>query len=271
MENSRQYWVDPSLLEPMRLLGFDGFNAWMHSKAGEVVSRCGTGEVLRINIGGEIFFLKRRHSESRLAMMGLLLHISRPMGGAIREARMLDQLASCGFPVMRAAAFGEKCEWGLPVESFLLTRAVAGESGRTFFQNSGQAARCDFMRQIGLLTGKLHSAGFFDPVRPKDLIVGADGQMTLIDRESRHPWPKRFSRHRAVCAIARTAERTLRKGVRFGPATVRCYLAGYRKGVGSKWETSLDRLVKTVFRQIRRELGAKFGSRSRPSRSTESP
>ncbi len=234
----------------------------MSSKAGEVVSRCRNGEVLRINIDGCGFFLKSRHSEPRMAMAGLLLHMRRPMGGAMREARMLEELASCGFAVMQMAAYGERRSWGMPVESFLLTRAVEGECGRSFFQNAGQAARCDFMQRIGVLTGKLHCAGFFDPVRPKDLIVGPGGDLTLIDRESRHPWPKRFSRRHAVRAIARTAERSLRKGVRFGPSMIRSFLLGYREGVRSKWDVNAVRLLKSVMHQIRRELQAAIGRRA---------
>ena len=255
VKKSHECWIEPSLEKPLRLLGFEAFESWMRCAEGESVSRGRSGDVVRLNIGGEAFFLKRRHGESPMAMIGMLLHGHRPLGGAMREVRMLEQLSSCGFDVMQAAAYGERRRWGLPYESFLLARAVTGESAAGIYQNVGPMARRDLMQRIGMLTGQLHAAGFFDHLRPKDLIVEPDGTLTLIDRECRHPWPKRFSRRHALRAIARTVRRTLRDGLRFGPATARAFLNGYRDGVGPKWRPSPEDLRKRMFRQIRGELG----------------
>jgi len=255
VKTNPECWIDPSLVKPLQLLGFDGFDAWMHCAAGEIVSRGKSGDVVRLDIDGEAFFLKRRHGESLPAMVGMLLHGHRPLGGAMREVRMLQQLSAGGFAAMQAAAYGERRIWGLPSKSFLLARAVKGVPAADLYQSAEPAVRCKLMQRIGRLTGQLHSAGFFDHVRPKDLIVGPNDTLTLIDRESRHPWPKRFSRRHAVRAIARTVRRTVRDGLRFGPDTIRAFLDGYREGVASRWKVSRNGLRWQVMLRIRRELG----------------
>ncbi len=156
---------------------------------------------------------------------------------------------------MQAAAHGERRVWGLPREGFLLVRAVPGQDVADLYRNAGLTTRLDLMERIGRLTGKLHAAGFFDHLRLKDLIAGPGGKLTLIDRESRHPWAKRFTRRHALRAIARSVRRTLRDGFRFGPATIGAFLGGYREGVSSRWRVSRNELRGQVLRRIRHELG----------------
>jgi tRNA A-37 threonylcarbamoyl transferase component Bud32 len=253
--NHTTCWIEPSLLEPARQHGLEGFDAWMNSAPGTVVSHGPGREVIRLHISGESFFLKRRRGESTVAMAGLLVHGHRPMCGALREARLLEQLEAGGFPVMKAAAYGERRVWGMPQEGFLLVRAVPGQLVADLYQKAEPAARFALMARVGQLAGKLHAAGFFEHLRLKDLIAGPDGTLTLIDRESRHPWAKRFTRRHALRAIARTVRRTLRDGLRFGPATARAFLNGYREGVAQHWRVTRPELRKQVFNQLRRELG----------------
>lgn len=226
----------------------------MRSTAGETVSKGASGDVVRLNIDGETYFLKRRQDGPLMAMIVMALHGRRPMGRAMREVRMLEQLGANGFAVMATVACGEKRAWGQPRGGFLLARAVPGELAADLYRNSGQEARCELMEDIGRLTGKLHAAGYFDHVRLKDLMVGDDGSLTLIDRECRHPWAKRFTRRHALRSIARTARRTLRDGMYFTPSALRAYFAGYRGGVSSRWQVSRGEFRKQVFREIRREL-----------------
>ena len=115
--------------------------------------------------------------------------------------------------------------------------------------------KLELLRGVGRLVGNLHAAGFFQPVRLKDLIrEESENRLVMIDRETSKPWPTRFSKQRAVAALARTARRTIRDGHRFGPDSIRSVLLGYTEGVSGKWTIPAGDLRHAVFSRLRKDL-----------------
>jgi tRNA A-37 threonylcarbamoyl transferase component Bud32 len=256
-----KFWIDPALKEKFRREGLGDFSAWMNAEIGEVVSSVRGSETRLVESGGECFFVKRRKSEPAMRLLALLLFGRCPMSAPLREYRMLQALVGEGFRVMVPVAWGEASSLGIPKEGFLVVRAVAGRSLLQAYREGSAEDRGHQMRQFGRLTGRLHARGFFDHLRLKDLIVEADGQLTMIDRESRHPWRRRFSERSAITTLARTARRTFRDGDRMGPKTGFEFFKGYREGVAASWQVGTGTLRRKFFEEFRKEL-ARYPNRS---------
>jgi len=143
---------------------------------------------------------------------------------------MIDALTSAGLPVMRALAWGEERRCGLPVRGFLLVKGVRGTDLADLFAAGSIAERRSLMYALGKFVGRLHGAGFYQPVRLKDVFCEkppggnmAGHSFMLIDRESSKPWPSSFSLRRCINSLARAYRRTIRDGYRFGRAEVRTF------------------------------------------------
>lgn len=140
------------------------------------------------------------------------------------------------------------------MEVFLMVRAVPGELLANVFEVSSESERRILMEHAGELAGRLHARGFFQHPRLKDLIRTPEGELTVIDRESGRPWPRRFSSRLAMTSLARTARRTLRDGHRLGPASASAFFEGYSRGLESRWPMPAADLARLFMRRFRREL-----------------
>jgi len=241
-------WCD--LLEKHHL---DDFELWMSGELGELVSKSGSSEVRRVVLDGEELYLKRRYDESAIRLLESVCFMRLPMSGAIRELAVVQALASAGFPVMEPIAWGEARVACIPKKGFLVVRGLPGRSLAEVYQGAEADERIGIMSRLGELLGRLHAAGFFQPLRLKDLIQGSSGEWTLIDRECARPWRKRFSQRSAVTSLARTARRTLRDGHTMGHCAVRAFLDGYLKGICGCWHTGRIELLRLIHAKLRHE------------------
>ncbi len=234
--------------------GLADFGELMGADVGSLLSaEKGGREVRRLELDGETFYLKRRGQES--PMLSMILFGHRPRSGPLRELLMLHRLAGAGFLSMVPVAWGERRSFGLPKGGFIVVRGIVGEDVARLFDRSVGKDRLTVMREMGYLVGRLHAAGFFHPVRPKDLIRSEEG-MTLIDRETSKPWPKRwFTLTSCLRSLARAARRTLRDGHRIGAGSAGAFLRGYRDGLGARGENiKLRALASLVMKHVRTEL-----------------
>ena len=247
--------VSPEVRPLFEKHGLLDFAELMGGEVGVLLSaEKGGREVRRLELDGRTFYLKRRGAES--PMLSMLLFGHRPRSGPMREALMLDRLSDAGFLSMVPVAWGERRRWGLPKGGFLVVRGIEGEDVAKFFDRSSGAVRLAVMKEMGHLVGRLHAAGFFHPVRLKDLIRSEEG-MTLIDRETSKPWPKHwFTLTSCLRSLARSARRTLRDGHRIGAGSAGTFLRGYHQGLGAKaGNVKLRALASRVMKQVRAELG----------------
>jgi tRNA A-37 threonylcarbamoyl transferase component Bud32 len=207
-------------------------------------------------------FLKRSDPQQGLAMWQSLLRGRWPASAARREWQLLGRLRAAGFATMEPLAWGEVRRFTLPEGSFLLVREVPGQEVADLFERSGGDARLELMRQVGELVGRLHAAGFFHPVRLKDLIQGEQG-LVLIDRETSKPWPGWFTRGACLASLSRAARRTLRDGYRLHAGSALAFLRGYQAGVAPRWRPSLRTLIRQTTAALRAQWrGQKVKPRS---------
>lgn len=251
---STTFHIEPEVKELFRSHGVDHPSAWLDGQPGKPVSADKSHDVRRVTLGGETFYLKRRWSESRGSLIGMIFFGRRPASGPVREAALAIQLRTAGFSAMEPVAWGEKRRWGLPVKGFSVIRAVAGESVENAYAQADEASRRRLLAQAGELTGKLHSAGFFHHVRLKDLILSPAGELVLIDRESGRPWKRRFSLGTALTALARTVRRTLRDGHRFGGGEAGAFFRGYHLRAEGCLALTPKEFRRKAMRRIRAEL-----------------
>lgn len=235
--------------------GIVDFIDLMSANVGTLLSsEKGGRQVRRLELDGQTFYLKRLGHES--PMISMLLFGCWPRSGPIRELMLLRRLSSAGFPSMVPVAWGERKVLGLPMGGFIVVRGIEGEDVAELFDRSSGRDRRAMMQEVGLLVGRLHAAGFFHPVRLKDLIRSAEGMM-LIDRETSKPWPKVwFTWTSCVRSLSRAVRRTVRDGHKIGPGSAGAFLRGYHEGLGEKaGNMKLRALASSVMKCVRAELG----------------
>lgn len=258
---SEHIHIEAPYVSLFREHGLNSFAALMNGPAGEMVScpqdRRKLHRLTLASADGQVrFYLKRMGDEPVVWLLRSLLYGRRPHSGPLREMQMLAALREAGFAAMRPVAWGEERRWGMPVAGFLVVAEVQGAEVAGLFDAYSGTQRLALLGKVGGLVGRLHAAGFFHPVRLKDLICEEPSrQLVLIDRETSKPWPARFSRQRAVTSLARAARRTLRDGHRLGPASVRHFLDGYAAEVADRWPVSVRNLRQMVLDRMRKDLG----------------
>lgn len=241
--------------------GLDNFEIFQTGDLGKVLSWKKSGwEVRRIVLHGEGgpegFYLKRTGNGFDLRPFSAIFSGCRLHCAPLRELAAIRLLQQKGFAVMDPVAWGERRRYGLPACGFLVVREVCGDNVAQLYASSRGPARLALLEEVGQLTGRLHAAGFYQVVRMKDLIrEGKSRQLVLIDRETTKPWLSRFSKKQAVATLARACRRTFRDGHRFGPATLRHFLAGYSEGVKGVWNVSAVEMQRLLLGELRRELG----------------
>lgn len=212
--------------------------------AGEVVSTCVNRTTRRVELGGRGFYLKRVYKPRPHKALEALLKLNPPHHYCWREMQQVQSLHEAGFPVMDVAAAGETTRFGVPVHSFILAPEVAGVALDQAFGSSDEERRCALLAQLGNYTARLHSAGFFTPVRMKDVICSNSGEMVLIDRETRHPGRHRFTGQRASDALFRTFHRERRDGTSWSEKERIAYCEAYRDTIADKWQPGDEELLR---------------------------
>jgi hypothetical protein len=247
--------ISPQFRDLFSTAGLSSFADFMKKELGHTMSREQTRSMVRISLDGRTFYLKRMHRQTLANSLWILCTGEKPHGTAYREMLHVQELRKAGFDAMEVAAAGEFRRLGMPGESFLMTHAVEGEDLDPFYRSAPGAQQKEIARRFGELLGKLHASGFYSRVRLKDVLIGpgnalADRPFTLIDRETRHPYPRAFSRRKSISLLAAAASRHHRMGIDVRPEVVKYFLSGYVVGVSGRW--NVGRLA--VFRLCREKL-----------------
>lgn len=202
-----------NLLDENRLATFP---ALMAIDTGTIFEQNEQRNVRRLELNQQFFFLKRVTSEKISSAVesylgGKLAH-SKPF----KEMLHFRFLRSKGFDVAEVVAVGEKLRFGVPIQGFIMTRAIPGQDLSEVYQAAEIDDRLDIMRSFGSLVGRLHNNGFFGSIRLKDIICsgqpGESMRMTLIDREVRNPWPRTPSKTIILDRLLLNARRQTQRG-----------------------------------------------------------
>lgn len=246
----------------LAIAGLDSFQALMAAPVGELLDHDKGGRELRritlpVNGGSQPLFLKRIGHEPLRVVLRMLLFGRKPRCGPLREKLMIDALTAAGLPVMRALAWGEERRFGLPVRGFLLVEGVEGTDVGHLFTDLSPTDRRMLAESFGAFVARLHHAGFFQPVRLKDVfcVVRPEGYaFTLIDRETSKPWPTAFTRRRSVNALARAYRRTIRDGYPLTRRDVQGFIRGFLNGLPPASFSSPKSLRRRISRAVQREI-----------------
>jgi hypothetical protein len=265
--------VNEDVRDATHAMGLLSFADFMAGPAGELLDSEKGGRQLRLlqtKHQGEMqrFFLKRLGREPFTKLVQMLLFGRWPSSGPIRELHMLNRLNEAGFATMRPVAFGERRFFGWPLGGFLLVEEVRGKEVADFHALCPPPVRRNLFHALGGYLGRLHAAGFYQPVRLKDLFLSNDPgredeayAFVLIDRETCKPWPAKFSRRRALQALARATRRTLRDGHTIGHREILSFCQGYHREMG----TALGMSAKTLIMELMRSLREEFRKKTRKS------
>ncbi len=241
-----RYHVNPKYRSALLAAGLGDFASAFSTQGGELASEADDmAEVRRITLpvaeGRITCYLKKSFNEPQARLLRSLAYGRRPHTGAIREYLLLKRLADHGFDVMEAMAWGESTRFGLPLRGFMLTREVSGIDADKIHRQGDAAARKQLHHDYGQLVGRLHAAGFFQPVRLKDMICrNADAnssgpfQLVLIDRATSKPWATLFRQAKSFSVIQRAFRRSSRDGIYLADAEKSAFAEGYCRAVSSR-------------------------------------
>lgn len=246
--------IDPDCKDLLASAGLVTFDDFMRKQIGEPLDQGPARAMSRMKIGEQTFYLKRMPRQALGISIEMLVSRNKPHGTAYREMLHARALKRAGFDVMEIVGGGETRTFGIPGESFVISRAVPGTELDTVFRSAKPGIKREIAREFGTLLGRLHAAGFFSRVRLKDLMVSggeapADWIYNLIDRETRQPEAREFCRERAVSTLLATGLRHQKIGFDLNPWQIRSFLKGYTRALSATWSVTpleLMRLCKAL-------------------------
>ena len=175
---------------------------------------------------------------------------------------MIRQLERFDLPVMRPIAWGERCVRGLPRESALLVEAVPGRSASELMADGGRSVAGRLLLAAATLAGMLNRAGFFQPLRLRDVVCKTDPaendgplELVLIDRETTLARRRRPSPGKCADFLARSYCKLLQAGFDPDPRQILRCLVAYRAALGDASTRSLRQLYEEAERHVERLTG----------------
>jgi len=232
------------LLATHNLADFEALVA--QREEGELIAQDTGRTTHRITLENACFYLKCVEKSTPASALEALVTLRMPHHYCWREKQQVEYLQAHNIDVMEVAAAGETASWGVPNFSFILAREVPGESLDTLFDRASPAEQLELLEQLGSLVGRLHHAGFFAPVRMKDVIVDPEHRLVLIDRETRKPGSRKFTRKKALHGLQRTMWRQQRDGIDWSKSELHVHLRAYLNET-SQWlgidEAQLEEMI----------------------------
>lgn len=247
--------IAPAYRELLEQNGLADFDTLMRAQLGADIETYGTRQIRRLRVGDRDFFLKRLDEAPVRTSTELYLSGKRAHSAPYREMLHVENLRKAGIPVMQVVAVGEERRLGFPRRGFILTEGVPGASLQDALPHMDAERRAQVAEALGKLLAELHCAGFFNPLRLKDVFMDPDQadpepRLTLIDRETRRPTARRYTRARALRSLDRSAGRAGRYGRIMEPAERDRLLDAYTTRLGRRAPMTAP------------DLAARYGDRS---------
>jgi hypothetical protein len=208
--------IKPGFASLLQTNGLGDYRQIMQTDGGRVIEEDELRDVRCIELDGQNFYLKRtRFEKARSALesyaRGRLAH-SKPF----KEMLQFRYLAQLEFDIAEVVAVGEELQCGIPQRGFIMTREVEGRDLALVYRAADDSQRRHILEQFGSLLGRLHANGFYASTRLKDIIcagaVDDSPKLTLIDRETRNPYPKRASAKRVMSRLLFNIRRQAQQG-----------------------------------------------------------
>ncbi len=167
--------IEPGRESLLRAAGLADLDAMMRAEAGKAVGWHRNREAvpLEIAVDGAVTkcFLKRVFKIPPKHSFWPLLRGRRGISQPRQEWTMLGELEKAAIPAMRRIAFGERRQWGMPIQAFVLVETVPMPFTLEHWLVPGfprpasidDRERGRLFHKLGGLIGRLHAAGFLWP------------------------------------------------------------------------------------------------------------
>ena len=247
--------INPAFADLLQSSNLSSYAQIMQTSLGTVVEENNLRDVRRLNLDGIKFYLKRTRAEKLSSAVesycrGRLAH-SRPF----KEMMQFRWLQKLDFNVAEVVAVGEELHFAVPVKGFIITREVPGRDLAEVYRAAGKPDRNHIMSHFGSLLGLLHLHGFFGSTRLKDIISSGDPgdslKLTLIDRETRNPYPKHATRETVIARLLFNIRRQAQQGEVFSTSEWSAFAASYCRSLAD--HLSLD--ANTLLNKFVAKLG----------------
>lgn len=216
---SKQFFhINEQYRERLEALNLTSFEQLMNSSVGNVLESEPSRETRRIELNGQVAYLKRQFFVAKRLCIESNLLLHKAHSPAVNEAIYIRQLKQQQFAVMNVMAVGEQRRAGFPCNGFILVDEVKGQQLDHFLNaTDDHKITHTLLTAYGELVARLHQHGFYAPLRIKDIIVtdAEQQQLVMIDREIRNPYPRRRSERRAARSLRDAFKRTRREFKKF--------------------------------------------------------
>ncbi len=228
----------------------------MQTSIGEVIEEDELRDVRCLDLDGDKFFLKRTRSEKPRSAFesyarGRLAH-SKPF----KEMLQFKHLAQLEFNVAEVVATGEELRLGIPQRGFIITREVEGRDLALVYREAGKFERIKILKHFGFLLGRLHDNGFYGSTRLKDIFVSGitedTPRLTLIDRETRNPYPKRATADRVMSRLLFNIRRQAQQGEIFSESEWRSFSEAYCQSLSAELAFDPQTLLTSILQMLER-------------------
>ncbi len=254
--------INPAFSGLLQLHRLDTYPAVMQIDTGELIEENESRDVRRLQLDDQVVYLKRTRSEKITSALesyarGRLAH-SKPF----KEMLHFKQLAKLEFDVAEVVAVGEELRFGIPRRGFIMTAEVGGEDLAQVYQKVDDADQRRILEQFGTLLGRLHDGGFFGSTRLKDIIYSGaprnNPKLTLIDRETRNPYPRTSGRKDIIERLLLNVRRQIQAGERFSEQQWSVFCENYCSSLSAEHNITSTQLLPQIIALASRKERNRF-------------
>ena len=222
----------------------------MQSRAGDLIEENELREVRRLHLSRQTIYLKRTKYEKTTSAFESYARLRLAHSKPFKEMLQYKCLADLGFDVAEVVAVGEDLRFSIPQRGFIMTAEVSGEDLSQVYLAAGEQDRHRILGQFGALLGRLHEHGFYGSTRLKDIIYAgapdANPKLTLIDRETRNPYPKKATAKRILERLLFNIRRQAQQGEIFSESQWREFCENYCSSLSCHAEVQKESLLTQI-------------------------
>lgn len=246
--------INPAFADLLRSSNLQSYSQIMQTSRGDIVEENSLRDVRRLGLDGVTFYLKRTRSEKLSSALESYCSCRLAHSRPFKEMMQFQLLEQLDFDVAEVVATGEELRFAVPVKGFILTREVPGQDLAQVYRMADRTERNNILSQFGCLMGRLHSSGFFGSTRLKDIISAGSPQasmkLTLIDRETRNPYPKRATRGNTIARLLFNIRRQAQQGEVFTISEWESFADSYCRSLPENLSIDAKQLATAILEKL---------------------
>jgi hypothetical protein len=246
--------IKPTFQPLLEANNLSSYSQIMQTSSGTIIEEDCSRDVRRLDLDGQKLYLKRCRREKLSSALesyclGKLAH-SKPY----KEMLLSRLLAELDFDVAEVVAAGEELRFGVPVKGFIITREVIGQDLALVYRAADKGTRRCIMSGFGSLMGRLHDCGFYGSTRLKDIFIDGDPckspTLTLIDRESRSPYPRPVRKKGVLARLLLNIYRQAKQGEIFTASEWETFTESYCRSLTGDLNIDANTLLPEILKKL---------------------